>query len=825
MNLPQGQGERENLGLMSRVLIRLRWPLALLSLVILVASSWYASSLSLRSDFSELLPQHFPSVIALKQILQKLGGVGNLIVVVEGDNIESNKAFVEKLAEQLKSKAGGEYRWLDYKNTEIEGFYKDHFLHYLEVNELREIHQRIKDRIDYEEQHQLPLYVDLLEDAPPSLNFEDIRERHKGQATGPLNTVDGYYGTDDGRMLLMLVRPKGDSLDVDGSRALVARVKEIARSLHPELLKPPVTVGYCGVVVSTVEEYDILKKDILSTALLCLTLVGLVIILYFRSIRDLVLLTLAVLVGVAATFAITKGVIGYLTSQTAFLGSLIVGTGVNYGIILMARYAEERSQQKSPGEAMDGALRGTWQATFLAAASTAVAFATLGFARNRGFSQFGFIGSVGIMLCWFCSIIFLPPYLLLTERLPKISLVLGRLKNLHPLEQSLMKTASLVMRTPKKILWVSGGVMLIAAIQIIRFAPNALEYDFTQLRSRSSINSGTEALENRVSDVFHKSLTPAVVLVEDPQDEALLCPTLEAQEAYLPQHRRIMSSCDTIQSLLPTHQEEKLFMISNIGKTLSSKKLRLAPTDVREKIDEVRRAARAVVITLADIPATITRYFEDVHGQRGGIAYISPNGAMPLSDGRHLVRFADLIREIRLPNGHVLHGSGEKAILADLIRAIQYDAPRLMLASLVGIFLLIFFTSRNLKSSAVILGGLLVGILVMIGIQATLPIRINFFNFIAIPLTMGIGVDYGLNIYLRLKREGMEHVDAVLSQTGSAVILCSLTTIISYVTLIIADSQVLASFGKLAIIGEITCIAAAIFFVPALGLVLSRHKG
>ena len=61
-----------------------------------------------------------------------------------------------------------------------------------------------------------------------------------------------------------------------------------------------------------------------------------------------------------------------------------------------------------------------------------------------------------------------------------------------------------------------------------------------------------------------------------------------------------------------------------------------------------------------------------------------------------------------------------------------------------------------------------------------------------------------------------------LRSTGGAVVLCSLTTIIGYYTLIIADNLALVSFGKLAIIGELACLVSAMVVLPA-ALVLDRR--
>jgi hypothetical protein len=55
----------------------------------------------------------------------------------------------------------------------------------------------------------------------------------------------------------------------------------------------------------------------------------------------------------------------------------------------------------------------------------------------------------------------------------------------------------------------------------------------------------------------------------------------------------------------------------------------------------------------------------------------------------------------------------------------------------------------------------------------------------------------------------------VLRETGGAVALCSLTTIIGYGSLLIADNQALAGFGLLASLGEVTCLSAALLALPA----------
>jgi predicted RND superfamily exporter protein len=101
----------------------------------------------------------------------------------------------------------------------------------------------------------------------------------------------------------------------------------------------------------------------------------------------------------------------------------------------------------------------------------------------------------------------------------------------------------------------------------------------------------------------------------------------------------------------------------------------------------------------------------------------------------------------------------------------------------------------------------------MAGAMTLLSLKFNFVNFAVLPITFGIGVDYAVNLYQRYLQTGS--VEEALASSGGAVALCSLTTMIGYATLVTADNQAIQSFGLTAVIGEITCLSAALFALPA----------
>jgi uncharacterized protein len=114
-----------------------------------------------------------------------------------------------------------------------------------------------------------------------------------------------------------------------------------------------------------------------------------------------------------------------------------------------------------------------------------------------------------------------------------------------------------------------------------------------------------------------------------------------------------------------------------------------------------------------------------------------------------------------------------------------------------------------------VLTALLLGVVWMLGGAAWTDTRLNFVNFIVLPITFGIGCEYPFNVYDRTRILSGD-VSLAIRRTGGAVALCSYTTVVGYSSLLWNDFQSLQSFGRLAMSGEIACLAAALFVLPAI---------
>jgi predicted RND superfamily exporter protein len=178
---------------------------------------------------------------------------------------------------------------------------------------------------------------------------------------------------------------------------------------------------------------------------------------------------------------------------------------------------------------------------------------------------------------------------------------------------------------------------------------------------------------------------------------------------------------------------------------------------------------------------------------------------------------------IRLDDGKRIDAASRATVFAEMIRSLERDGPLATALSFVMVVVVVVFATSSRRGAVVVLASLVLGVACMLGTAAWHGERLNFLNFVALPITFGIGSEYPFNVYDRARLLGGDVTRAVKLHFG-AVTLCSYTTVIGYASLLFSDNQALQSFGRLAMGGEIASLLAAVLFLPALLHVLARRS-
>lgn len=819
------------LGFLAGLQMRRPWLLVVLAALSLLPAAWFARRLEFKPDLSELLPDSKESVIEMRRVSKRLAGSATLSIIVRTSQPGKQReleACVDALVPALYALGKDWVGAVDYGVKDAQRFFDENALSYASLEDLQKAHDRIVERYDYEVAKAQGSLLDD-DDAPPPITAESIENELKAKkpappAKGP-TFPNGYYENREGSYAAVLVRtPAAGKAKLAELRR---KVEAAVAKVDPKSFEPSMIAQYTGDVVTGQEEYDRITGDLVHVGAVGIGGVMLIVFLYFLRARVVLTMGGALLVGLLWTFGITYFTIGYLNASTGFLVSIVAGNGINYGIVYMARYVEARRDEAlSIADAIYLAHRDTWIPTLASAATGALAYGSLIITDFRGFKHFGIIGGYGMLLCWLTTYAFTPALLSASERVWPAYREGKSAINVGQYFGVLFERVGL---GAPRLVATLGAILGAAAVGLsaLYFYGDPMEYNMRNVGNDDAGNpTAAKRLTHQVDDVVGRIGQDGIAIVTERVDQVQpLEAELERRRKAAPANLQPFEKTVSIFSLLPRDQDKKLPLIATMRDRLERARKRGFINDQDwAKLEQHLPKGELRPIEIADLPEQAARSFTERDGSRGRIVYIAPAKGFSTWDARYLMRWADSFRRVQLPNGEVIHGSGRAVIFADMIHAVGEDAPRAIFASALGTVLIILVAFRGNKLALGVFVPWLIGIASLIAFMHLKQIHLNFLNFVAIPITIGIGAEYAHNVMQRYRFEGPGKLRHVVRATGGALLLCSLTTSIGYFALLFSINKGIHSFGLSAAVGELTCIAATVLWLPALLATLERRK-
>ena len=523
----------------------------ILSAAVLVAGGVAAAGLPLKADFSALLPPSTESVRHLEEIQQRVRAFGTAFVLVEADD----PAVRQRAADELRKGFEGLDRSLVTRVTGDDGplrrFVWAHRYLFVDLDDLQEARDALEDRIKRGKLDANPLYIDLDEEDdepagdgaargekqadPAEQRLDELRQR-LDEAEGKARSPQPFVST-SGRLQLLIVQASFPAAQISRTRVLAAELRRVMAEVQAR--HPDIRVGLTGDVATTLSEHRSILYGMLQSAAVTVVLVTLLLAFSYRSVRGITAVLWALAVGVLATLGLTRLLIGHLNIATAFLSAIVVGNGINPGLILLSRFRDELRRPDPDGavaRAMAGAARGSLTASLTAA----IAYASLAVTDFRGFRHFGIIGGIGMAVCWVTAFTVLPAALTwLYGR--------GRLRPLPP-SAGMRRVARLLPKSPMPAAVLGLVLTFAAGLGSYHYlAGEPMEKDWRNLRSDSAEILEERAWNDRISNEFGKggfnrnlSGRFAIVLSDRAQVKPLV-EQLRARDRGLPPERVLLS--------------------------------------------------------------------------------------------------------------------------------------------------------------------------------------------------------------------------------------------------------------------------------------------
>ncbi|MBA2661235.1 MAG: MMPL family transporter [Bradymonadaceae bacterium] len=770
--------------------------LVLLVLVaVTVGAVFLARTLSLDADLSQLLPETASSVIGLAELERAYGdNVGRLTVVLQGPDHATNRAAAERISQELEPLASVERIELR-RPTD---FFTDFRLIYVDYEDLVEADERIRRRIRWERARANPLFADLGPARPPELDLSDIEQRYEAIGEGE------FFESEDGHTLVFFIHPSFSAADLARSSALVEQVAQIAAArLSQEF--PGVTMAFTGRYMKRVEQQHILTSDLQSATLVALLGLLVFLVLYLRSLHATLMVLVPLIVGTIWAFAWAALIFGSLNVLTAFLGAILLGLGVDYGIHLVSRFYEVRAEEGTVGEALTITLATAGRASVFAGLTTMVALGSLSLSSFRAFFEFGIIALGGLALILLAYATVFPALIIAqaslagssrgpsSQRVPLSVLFAQRLTPLFSLGRT---------PTPAQVRRMRGGFTLLAsvlaAVVVLAGAGVAhveLERDF---RAVQMTDTPTWRLDEMVNDILNQSQTPAVVLVESREHARRVAEELRRRQQSAPGGytiEQVLAPDD----LLPQRQAEKLALLEELGEELAALPQGQRSEQLEAFLDEIDRVLAAAPVGEAMLPEAVRIPFSRLDDPQASVVLVF--ASLPMEQARVIEDFASVMRNLPGAEGApaAIDGVSDALLLADILHFVTQDTLWIVLTTAFGVFLVALLAFGFSRQFWWLLGSLALSLFCAAGFAGVFGVDFNFLNLIILPVWLGLTVDASFHMYLRLRDEP-ERVQPHLS-VGGSVSAAFVTSMIGFGSLLVAHHEGLLSLGRIAVIG------------------------
>ena len=160
--------------------------------------------------------------------------------------------------------------------------------------------------------------------------------------------------------------------------------------------------------------------------------------------------------------------------------------------------------------------------------------------------------------------------------------------------------------------------------------------------------------------------------------------------------------------------------------------------------------------------------------------------------------------------------TGLHQISSESAQEIQEDFRRILGLTFGLVLALMIVRFRRPGRTLLVLVPTVLGSLWTAAAFSLLDARLNFMNLSVLPMVFAIGIDDGIHLLACFSARHERSIERVFATTGVAVLLTSLTTMITFGSLSLSANRGLASVGTLSWIGVGGCLVASIVVLPAL---------
>lgn len=679
-----------------------------------------------------------------------------------------------------------------------------------------------------------------------------------------------YFLSYDRTTLIMNAIPNFTIMDRD---LLVVGTEAVQREVDRLLNRyPGVEAGLSGDIAREHDEQLASQRSIQYTSVIAFVAILIMLVISFRMLIAPVFAGINLFICLIWAMGAAYLAVRELNMMTATLSVVLLGLGIDFSIHMISGFTEWRSKGYSIYDSLESTFLKSGRGIITGGLTTSFAFLALLVSRSKGMKEMGIVTGVGLISVMIGTFLILPLMLVFRERfIERRRSRKGEAKD--GLKRDL-SFASLG-RTGKWLsehfyltvsITIAVSVLLVWSASRIKYDKNYLNMEPKGLTSialmdtvKSKFDLGMEyslcladgvdesrRLAEAYRDLGSVARTDDISLyIPSPEEQELRRPHIEeilyAMKYSLPSKRissddinilfeeigRLEMNVMEMQDIAYLGGKDKvdnkcaeivgdpsdpesvnlleglinaLDSIETPGTSALSRFQEDFSAYYRERVLEM---CDTTEIQLSDLPVSVLDRYSNPQRDRFLIT-IYPSG-MLYSDTDILELFVNDMDSVSEKT------TGNPIVAVSWMRIAAEDGRKAIGLTLIIVFLLLWFDFRKPLYALLAMIPLLLGTLWMVGIMNLSGLMLNFMTMMGLPLIIGIGIDDGVHVIHRWQAEGRGRIFTVFSNTGKAILLTSLTTMLAFGSMVFSVFPAWAWFGGSLFIGVGACFVTTVF--------------
>jgi thiamine biosynthesis lipoprotein ApbE/predicted RND superfamily exporter protein len=612
------------------------------------------------------------------------------------------------------------------------------------------------------------------------------------------------FAARDGTFRLLFVQAATDLTSYRACRTWLAEIQNvIAGARQTGDLPAQAELHFTGRPAFVTEIAGGMENDTAGSAGGTLVTIGVLFWLTHRRVRPLCWLLFLLIVILAGTTAMGGLFLGTVNVVSMGFASILLGLAEDFGIVI---YQESRSHPELGARELRHEVA---PGIFWSAVTTAGAFLTLNLSTLPGLGQLGTLVAIGIILA---AVVMLYGYL------PPL-LRMRRARDTAPAGEAGSERFLLFMPhrlLPASAIWVVSALLLVGAGGLVWKNGPRFDHSTNPLKPKhSEANATLERIKNR----FGRAQEPLWVLVPGADEHAVARGLTRAESVLSSAKSNGLIASYTLPTALwpqPDRQQANRPAVAALLAERSA--MRAAALELGFTTNSLF-AADSILDCWQRAVRTPGVFWPTNQASRwilGKMAARSTNGWLALgfihpTNAAATKTFAaswpaDLQRDGILLSGWELLGS---TVFDTVVR----EFPRVFVPIFLLVVISLWLAFRNWREVGLSLFTLLFSGVCLWGAMDLLHWDWNILNLMALPLLLGMGVDFSIHMQLALRRYDGDRL-VVRRSVGRALLLAGATTIAGFGSLSFSTNAGMASLGQVCALGITLALITAVYLLP-----------